>query len=103
MLAVCDLCEYSLHAQLSAIKLTLDDNDRIQKDAAHNNTFAPRHISLKPDMYEAMVRTMHLPTRGIEGSALVGPCFWAAYDQDDDDQHLRKLTRIHQADVSPAH
>ncbi|KAJ1335126.1 hypothetical protein MN608_01861 [Microdochium nivale] len=65
----------------------------IQKDAKKDNTFAPRCISIKPDMYEAMVKTMHLPTRGIEGSALVGPCFWAAYDQDEDDQHLQIIFR----------
>lgn len=37
-----------------------------------------------------MVRTLHLPFRAIEGTSVVGPFFWAALDQDDDDPHLRK-------------
>lgn len=36
-----------------------------------------------------MVRALHLPFRAIEGTSVVGPFFWAAFDQDDDDPHLR--------------
>jgi hypothetical protein len=36
-----------------------------------------------------MVRTLHLPFRAIEGTSVVGPFFWSAMDQDDDDPHLR--------------
>lgn len=39
-----------------------------------------------------MVRTWHLPLRAIEGSSLVGPFFACAFDQDEDDRHLRKKT-----------
>lgn len=38
-----------------------------------------------------MVRTMRLPMRGIETSAVVGPFFWCMYDGNDEDPHLRKL------------
>lgn len=30
-----------------------------------------------------MVRTLHLPYRGIEGHSVVGPFFWCAYDSED--------------------
>jgi len=36
-----------------------------------------------------MVRVLHLPFRAIESTSVVGPFFWAALDQDDDDPHLR--------------
>lgn len=39
-----------------------------------------------------MVRTLKLPFRGIETTSVVGPFFWCAYDQDDDDTHLRKFS-----------
>lgn len=32
---------------------------------------------------------MRLPYRGIESNSVVGPFFWSAFDQDDDDPHLR--------------
>lgn len=38
-----------------------------------------------------MVRAMKLPHRGIETNSVVGPFFWCAHDQDDDDPHLRKF------------
>jgi hypothetical protein len=44
-----------------------------------------------------MVRTLRLPFRAIEGTSLVGPFFWSAYDQDDDDPHLREII------LSPPH
>jgi len=46
-------------------------------------------VSLTHEAYEEMVRAMHLPFRAIEGSSVVGPFFWAAFDQDDEDPHLR--------------
>lgn len=38
-----------------------------------------------------MVRAMNLPYRGIETNSVVGPFFWCAHDQDDDDPHLREF------------
>ncbi|EAQ89218.1 hypothetical protein CHGG_05837 [Chaetomium globosum CBS 148.51] len=43
--------------------------------------------------YEEMVRTLHLPFRAIEGTSAVGPFFWAAFDQDDEDPHLQIIFR----------
>ncbi|KAI0131711.1 hypothetical protein F4776DRAFT_155684 [Hypoxylon sp. NC0597] len=40
-----------------------------------------------------MVRAWHLPFRAIEGSSLVGPFFWCAPDQDEDDRHLQIIFR----------
>lgn len=50
----------------------------------------PKVISLPKDAYANMVRVLRLPYRGIETSAAVGPFFWSAIDQDDDDPHLRR-------------
>jgi hypothetical protein len=61
----------------------------VQKDAQHKDTFMPKVISLSKDKYMSMIRTLKLPFRGIESSSVVGPFFWCAYDQDDDDPHLR--------------
>jgi hypothetical protein len=63
---------------------------RLQKNAKHPETFTPNYITLTPAHYESMVRTMHLPFRAIEGTSVVGPFFWAAYDQDGSNPHLRK-------------
>lgn len=52
----------------------------------------PKVISLQQEKYMSMIRTMKLPFRGIESSSVVGPFFWCAYDQDDDDPHLRMWT-----------
>lgn len=49
----------------------------------------PKVISLSKERYMSMIRTLKLPYRGIETSSVVGPFFWCAYDQDDDDPHLR--------------
>ncbi|KAI2639685.1 hypothetical protein GGS26DRAFT_541109 [Hypomontagnella submonticulosa] len=65
----------------------------VQKDAEHADTFAPLHISLRPETYELMLRKWHLPFRAIEGSSIVGPFFWCAHDQDDDDRHLQIIFR----------
>lgn len=40
--------------------------------------------------YEKMVRLLRLPFRAIETTSVVGPFFWCAYDQDDEDPHLRE-------------
>lgn len=53
----------------------------------------PKVISLPKDTYERMVRDMRLPFRGIETSSVVGPFFWAAMDQDDENPHLRMLNQ----------
>lgn len=63
----------------------------MQKNAKDNETFSPHHISFTAEAYESMVRVMKLPFRAIETTSVVGPFFWAACDQDDEDPHLRKL------------
>lgn len=41
-----------------------------------------------------MVRTLHLPYRAIEGTSVVGPFFWCAYDSEDDaDPYLQIIMR----------
>ncbi|KAK4152833.1 hypothetical protein C8A00DRAFT_44176 [Chaetomidium leptoderma] len=65
----------------------------LQKNAEHPETFTPNYLSLSHDAYEDMVRAMHLPFRAIEGSSVVGPFFWCAFDQDDDDPHLQIIFR----------
>ncbi|WDK15899.1 hypothetical protein CGRA01v4_07180 [Colletotrichum graminicola] len=72
---------------LNGIRLVL------QKNAKHKDTFAPHTISFTPDAYESMVRVMRLPFRAIEGTSVVGPFFWCAYDQDDDDPTLQIIFR----------
>ncbi|KAM0459465.1 hypothetical protein ACHAPV_005653 [Trichoderma viride] len=72
---------------LSGIRLV------VQKDAQHKDTFMPKVISLQQEKYMSMIRTMKLPFRGIESSSVVGPFFWCAYDQDDDDPHLQIVHR----------
>ncbi|KAJ4314250.1 hypothetical protein N0V84_008997 [Fusarium piperis] len=65
----------------------------VQKNAKHNDTFLSKVISLPCDRYASMVREMRLPYRGIETTSVVGPFFWCAYDQDDDDPHLQIIHR----------
>ncbi|KAI0180006.1 hypothetical protein GGR52DRAFT_568769 [Hypoxylon sp. FL1284] len=65
----------------------------VQKDASDDNTFSPLHVSLKPELYESMVRTWHLPFGGIESSSLVGPFFWCSHDHDEEDRHLQIIFR----------
>ncbi|KAH8673639.1 hypothetical protein BX600DRAFT_211125 [Xylariales sp. PMI_506] len=65
----------------------------LQKNAKHPETFSPHHISFKASEYESMVRTMRLPFRAIEGTSVVGPFFWAAFDQDANDPHLQIIFR----------
>ncbi|KAI1393743.1 uncharacterized protein F4822DRAFT_23034 [Hypoxylon trugodes] len=67
----------------------------VQKDANHENTFAPDHISLDKKQYRNMVNTWHLPFRAIEGSSLVGPFFWCSHDhsENDDNRHLQIIFR----------
>ncbi|TLD33245.1 hypothetical protein PspLS_00466 [Pyricularia sp. CBS 133598] len=72
---------------LNAIRLVL------QKDAQDPDTFTPRHISFSAEYYEKMVRVMRLPFRAIEGTSVVGPFFWSAMDQDDEDPHLQVIFR----------
>ncbi len=40
-----------------------------------------------------MVRTLHLPFRAVEGTSVVVPFFWCAFDQDDDNPHLQVVFR----------
>lgn len=52
----------------------------LQLKAKHPETFTPNVISFTASEYESMVRTLHLPYRAIEGTSVVGPFFWCAYD-----------------------
>ncbi|PNY27947.1 Uncharacterized protein TCAP_02130 [Tolypocladium capitatum] len=72
---------------LSGIRLV------VQKNAQEKDTFMPKVISLPRDSYEKMVRVLKLPFRAIETTAVVGPFFWCAHDQDDDDPHLQIIHR----------
>ncbi|KAG6035159.1 hypothetical protein E4U41_006237 [Claviceps citrina] len=65
----------------------------VQKNAKDKDTFMPKVLSLPRDSYEAMVRVLRLPFRGIETTSLVGPFFWCSLDQDDDDVHLQIIHR----------
>ncbi|KAF5232402.1 hypothetical protein FANTH_13021 [Fusarium anthophilum] len=65
----------------------------VQKNAKHPDTFLPKVISLPPDRYSSMVRTLNLPYRGIETTSVVGPFFWSAHDQDEDEPHLQIVHR----------
>ncbi|KAH8815605.1 hypothetical protein F5884DRAFT_772905 [Xylogone sp. PMI_703] len=65
----------------------------LQQNAQHPETFTPHVISLKPEMYKSMVEIMNLPYRGIESTSVVGPFFWSAYDQDDENPHLQIIFR----------
>ncbi|KAJ3942496.1 uncharacterized protein N0V96_007997 [Colletotrichum fioriniae] len=72
---------------LNGIRLVL------QKNAKHKDTFTPHTISFTADAYQSMVRAMRLPFRAIEGTSVVGPFFWCAYDQDDEDPTLQIIFR----------
>ncbi|OHW96292.1 MIT CorA-like divalent cation transporter [Colletotrichum incanum] len=65
----------------------------LQKNAKHKDTFTPHTISFTADAYESMVRAMRLPFRAVEGTSVVGPFFWCAYDQDDEDPTLQIIFR----------
>ncbi|KAK3322432.1 hypothetical protein B0H66DRAFT_495321 [Apodospora peruviana] len=65
----------------------------LQQNAQQNDTFSPKYISLTHENYESMVRVLRLPFRAIEGTSVVGPFFWCAFDQDDDDPHLQIIFR----------
>ncbi|AEO57656.1 hypothetical protein MYCTH_2304073 [Thermothelomyces thermophilus ATCC 42464] len=65
----------------------------LQQNAQHPETFTPCYLSLTHQAYEDMIRAWHLPFRAIEGSSVVGPFFWSAFDQDDDDPHLQIIFR----------
>ncbi|KAH6850236.1 hypothetical protein B0I37DRAFT_413649 [Chaetomium sp. MPI-CAGE-AT-0009] len=65
----------------------------LQQKAQHPETFTPSYLSLTHQAYEEMVRALHLPFRAIEGTSAVGPFFWAAFDQDDENPHLQIIFR----------
>ncbi len=58
-------------------------------NAKHPDTFSPKVLSLPKNLYETMVQAMKLPYKSIETTAVVGPFFWCAYNEDDSDPHLR--------------
>ncbi|KAL7957855.1 hypothetical protein V8C34DRAFT_284570 [Trichoderma compactum] len=62
----------------------------LQENAQHEDTFAPRCISMTHEEYSAMVQTLHLPQTAIETSSVVGPFFWSTMDRDDNGS-----TRLH--------
>jgi hypothetical protein len=64
----------------------------LQQEAKHPETFAPNVISLRPEVYRSMIVALNLPYRGIESTSVVGPFFWAAWDQDENNPHLRTST-----------
>ncbi|KAK5990066.1 hypothetical protein PT974_08329 [Cladobotryum mycophilum] len=72
---------------MSALRLV------VQRNASDKETFTPKYISLTKAKYKSMVRTLRLPFRGIETTAVVGPFFWCAYDQDDENPHLQIVHR----------
>ena len=88
---------FSLHSHLNTLiryylpEHLTDPVSSVQKNCTDKDTFMPKIISLPKESYERMVRVMKLPFRGIETSGVVGPFFWSAYDQDDEDPHLRKF------------
>ncbi|KAI3400948.1 hypothetical protein diail_1156 [Diaporthe ilicicola] len=66
----------------------------LQLKVKHPETFAPHVISFTGSEYENMVRSLHLPYRAIEGTAVVGPFFWCSHDSDDeDDPYLQIVMR----------
>jgi hypothetical protein len=69
----------------------LIDDPSLQQNAKHPETFTPHVISLRPEMYKNMVEAMNLPYRGIESTSVVGPFFWSAWDQDEENPHLRTI------------
>ena len=42
-----------------------------------------------------MVEVLNLPYRAIEGTSVVGAFFWAAWDQDEENPHLRTFLSFH--------
>ncbi|KAF4457546.1 hypothetical protein F53441_596 [Fusarium austroafricanum] len=65
----------------------------VQKNAKHPDTFLPKVISLPSERYGSMVRILNLPYRGIETNSVVGPFFWCAHDEDEDDPRLQIVHR----------
>ncbi|KAG6365156.1 hypothetical protein INS49_006763 [Diaporthe citri] len=63
----------------------------LQLKVKHPETFAPQVISFTGPEYENMVRSLHLPYRAIEGTAVVGPFFWCSKDSDDDDDPYQQI------------
>lgn len=73
--------------QIACVRLIL------QLNAKHPDTFAPNVLSFPSSTYISMVKTMNLPYRSIESGSAVGPIFWAAYDQDEENPHLQIVNR----------
>ncbi|CAK7271827.1 hypothetical protein SEPCBS119000_004805 [Sporothrix epigloea] len=65
----------------------------LQLNASDPETFTTKHISYAHADYIDMVRKLRLPFQGIEGSSCVGPFFWAALDQDDNNPNMQIITR----------
>lgn len=65
----------------------------LQARASEADTFSPHYISLTASAYKEMVVAMHLPYRGIESTSAVGPFFWCALDQDEENPRIQILFR----------
>ncbi|KAE8444945.1 hypothetical protein EG329_014072 [Mollisiaceae sp. DMI_Dod_QoI] len=65
----------------------------LQQNAQDAETFTPRVLSLRPEPYRRMIQAFHLSMRAIESTSCVGPFFWAAIDQDDENPHLQVAQR----------
>ncbi|TVY88557.1 hypothetical protein LAWI1_G005732 [Lachnellula willkommii] len=65
----------------------------LQQNAKHPETFTPHVISLRPEIYKRMVEALNLPYRGVESTSSVGPFFWSAWDQDEENPHLQIVYR----------
>lgn len=65
----------------------------LQARASEAETFSPHYISLTASAYKEMVEAMHLPYRGIESTSAVGPFFWCALDQDEENPRIQILFR----------
>ncbi|KAF3769867.1 hypothetical protein M406DRAFT_248876 [Cryphonectria parasitica EP155] len=74
----------------SGVKLLNGCRIVLQLKAKHPETFTSNYISFTAAEYESMVRALHLPYRAIEGTSVVGPFFWCAHDEDDDDSESSK-------------
>ncbi|TGO79222.1 hypothetical protein BELL_0040g00270 [Botrytis elliptica] len=80
--------------QIACVRLIL------QLNAKHPDTFATNVLSFPSATYISMVKTMNLPFRSIESGSAVGPIFWAAYDQDEKNPHLRKFSFFCSPDIN---
>lgn len=68
---------------------TAHKNGRLQSNAQQPETFTPSVLSLQPAAYVSMIEKLHLPYKAVETTSCVGPFFWSAFDDDEENPHLR--------------